>query len=528
MKKLLGFLILVSLCANVQAQSKKFRTDSLKVMFYLDARGRMIVRDSLIVLNNVHADKFYGDGANLTGVVGSVSSTTGDLILGADSDDNGAGDVRLQVGGSDRLRIYNAGRVYFVDTTLVAGNANNGSSATSLSGIEAQDDTTVQISSNRIYGAGTGSRHGMILTDDYNDVVSFISGKTGTVPGGNAAWPLRFFIAGPGEVGRFTTAGRFGLGVSDPAAGFFHVHTGAGTGINDGMALTTSVTGSTNSDGFHIFSDALGGVSLMNRESQYLTIGTNDIDRFHITQNGHVAISGSAPGTSLALDVVSTDGAFAPPRMTQTQRDALTASNGMMIYNTSTNKFNLRQNAAWDSLSTATAAFIGDTVEVSVFLDSTASNSGSGNSASLTRLGVRRSLTFWSLDDANSDTLLFSLPIPEYADSLEYVVLPYRVNASSGNYYMSFSWEFTADDAAVDNSLTYTNNLAFTAPAASASGDWKMYRKSLSPGAAKSTGSSRWLDGMLIRVGGNGSDTAMGNMDLSTEIMLGWSRRRGY
>lgn len=527
MKKLIGFLLLLFLCTNAQAQSKKFRTDSLKVMFYLDARGRMIVRDSLIVLNNVHADKFYGDGANLTGVVGSVSSTTGDLILGADSDDNGSGDARLQVGGSDRLRIYNAGRVYFVDTTLVVGNANNGSSATSLSGIEAQDDTTVQLSSNRIYGGGTGSRYGMILTDDYNDVISFISGKTGTVPNGNAAWPMRFFIAGPGEVARFTTTGRFGLGVSDPAAGFFHVHTGAGTGTNDGIGLTTNVTGSTSSDGFHIFSDALGGVGMMNREASYLTFGTNDNARLHIDQNGHVAISGTSPGTSLALDVVSTDGAFAPPRMTQTQRDALTASNGMMIHNTSTNKFNFRQNGAWDSLSTAAAAFIGDTTEISVFIDTTSTNSGSGNSVDLTRLTIRRTHTYWAMDAANSDTLLFTVPVPEFADSLEYIVLPYRVNASSGAYYLKFAWEFLVDDDPVDNSFTFSNSMEFTAPTASASGDFKSYRKSLAAGSAKSA-NGRWIDGMIIRVGGNGSDTASGNMDLSTEIMLGWSRKRGY
>jgi len=525
MKKLIGFLILLGLCANVQAQSKKFRTDSLKVMFYLDARGRMIVRDSLIVLNNVHADKFYGDGANLTGVVGSVSSTTGDLILGADSDDNGSGDARFQIGGSDRLRIYNAGRAYFVDTTLVVGNPNSGSSATSLPGVEAQEDTTVQVSAIRIYGGGTGSRHGMIMTDDYNDVISFVSGKTGTVPNGNASWPLRFFIAGPGEVARITTTGRIGIGVTNPAAGFFHIHTGSSNGFNDGIALTNSVTGNTSSDGFHIYCDAVGGVGMMNREAAYLTLGTNDIDRLHIDQNGHVAISGASPGTSLALDVVSTNGAFAPPRMTQTQRDALTPSNGMMLYSTSTNKFYLRQNAAWDSLSTAAAAFIGDTTEISVFIDTTSTNSGSGNSVDLTRLTIRRTHTYWAMDAANSDTLLFTIPIPEFADSLEYVVLPYRANTNSGAYYLKFSWEFLDDDDPVDNSFTYSNSMEFTAPTASASGHFKSYRKSLATGSSKSA-SGRLIDGMIIRFGG--SDTATGNFDLSTEIVLGWSRKRGY
>jgi len=48
-----------------------------------------------------------------------------------------------------------------------------------------------------------------------------------------------------------------------------------------------------------------------------------------------------------ALDVVSTTGALIVPRMTTAQRDALTAINGMIIYNTSTNQFNFYENGAW-------------------------------------------------------------------------------------------------------------------------------------------------------------------------------------
>ncbi|MEK7087203.1 MAG: hypothetical protein AAB958_00680, partial [Patescibacteria group bacterium] len=48
-----------------------------------------------------------------------------------------------------------------------------------------------------------------------------------------------------------------------------------------------------------------------------------------------------------ALDIVSTTGAFIVPRMTTAQRDALTAVNGMIIYNTTTNQFNFREDGAW-------------------------------------------------------------------------------------------------------------------------------------------------------------------------------------
>ncbi len=48
-----------------------------------------------------------------------------------------------------------------------------------------------------------------------------------------------------------------------------------------------------------------------------------------------------------ALDVNSTTGAFIVPRMSTAQRDALTAVNGMIIYNTTTNQFNFYENSAW-------------------------------------------------------------------------------------------------------------------------------------------------------------------------------------
>lgn len=48
-----------------------------------------------------------------------------------------------------------------------------------------------------------------------------------------------------------------------------------------------------------------------------------------------------------ALDVSSTTGALIVPRMTNTERDALTAVNGMIIYNTTTNQFNFYENGFW-------------------------------------------------------------------------------------------------------------------------------------------------------------------------------------
>jgi hypothetical protein len=41
------------------------------------------------------------------------------------------------------------------------------------------------------------------------------------------------------------------------------------------------------------------------------------------------------------------------PRLTTTQRDALTATEGMLIYNTSTHKLNVRGASAWEAVTSA-------------------------------------------------------------------------------------------------------------------------------------------------------------------------------
>ena len=50
---------------------------------------------------------------------------------------------------------------------------------------------------------------------------------------------------------------------------------------------------------------------------------------------------------SVGLEVQGTTKAFLVSRMTTTQRNALTAVNGMIIYNTSTNAFNFYENGSW-------------------------------------------------------------------------------------------------------------------------------------------------------------------------------------
>jgi hypothetical protein len=64
-----------------------------------------------------------------------------------------------------------------------------------------------------------------------------------------------------------------------------------------------------------------------------------------LTVAGDVGIGN--PNPQSALDIQSTTGTIIVARMTTGQRDAMTATNGMIIYNTSTNQFNFYEAGAW-------------------------------------------------------------------------------------------------------------------------------------------------------------------------------------
>jgi len=65
---------------------------------------------------------------------------------------------------------------------------------------------------------------------------------------------------------------------------------------------------------------------------------------------GNIGIGTTSPATSAKLDITSTTGALLLSRMTTVQRDALTAVNGMLIYNSTDNKFQGYENGAWANL----------------------------------------------------------------------------------------------------------------------------------------------------------------------------------
>lgn len=70
--------------------------------------------------------------------------------------------------------------------------------------------------------------------------------------------------------------------------------------------------------------------------------------RINVDSSGRVGLGTNTPNASAALDITSTTRGLLVPRMTTTQRDAISSpANGLIIYNTTVNKFQGCAAGAW-------------------------------------------------------------------------------------------------------------------------------------------------------------------------------------
>ncbi|MBE9592713.1 MAG: hypothetical protein IMF19_04465 [Proteobacteria bacterium] len=74
------------------------------------------------------------------------------------------------------------------------------------------------------------------------------------------------------------------------------------------------------------------------------------VPRLVVDSVGHIGAGTSAPATSALMDLTSTTGALLLTRLTTAQKNALTAVNGMVLYDSTLNKFQGYENGAWTSL----------------------------------------------------------------------------------------------------------------------------------------------------------------------------------
>ncbi len=113
-------------------------------------------------------------------------------------------------------------------------------------------------------------------------------------------------------------------------------------------ALSTNVTGDFNTAlgyGADVGSGALTNATAVGANAVVTTS-----DSLVLGSGARVGIGTSAPNDSSVLDLTSTTGALLLPRMTTTQKNLLTPVNGMLVYDSTLNKFQGYENGSWVSL----------------------------------------------------------------------------------------------------------------------------------------------------------------------------------
>ena len=101
--------------------------------------------------------------------------------------------------------------------------------------------------------------------------------------------------------------------------------------------------------------DVRGSASfnLDNGNNDFIVDGQNDNNVFVVdASQDAVGIGTATPAASAVLQLVSITKGFLPPKMTSGQRDAISATAGLIVFSTDLDKINVRQGSAWQEFTT--------------------------------------------------------------------------------------------------------------------------------------------------------------------------------
>jgi len=128
------------------------------------------------------------------------------------------------------------------------------------------------------------------------------------------------------------------------SSGYFYIYCN-----NGDVALQSGANGDVT-----MFQSAASGENPSFRQAGYITNGANEVeimwtvkdtDDYFWLERENTNLLGFKVG--MQMEIETTVGGFVVPRMTTAQRNALTAINGMIIYNNDTPAFNYYENGAW-------------------------------------------------------------------------------------------------------------------------------------------------------------------------------------
>lgn len=173
----------------------------------------------------------------------------------------------------------------------------------------------------------------------------------------NSVFALSFGLdVGANHLLAIDTSGNVGIGTTSPNALLDIETTGAGVTTSLRIHNASTTNGSSHAQLELRTETAFGGdphilFTVGGQGNWIMGTDNGDTDAFKISDSTVLATD-----TRLKIDFLgsvscpATTGAFIPNRLTTTQRDALTPVNGMIIYNTTLEKFQGRENGAWANL----------------------------------------------------------------------------------------------------------------------------------------------------------------------------------
>ncbi len=124
--------------------------------------------------------------------------------------------------------------------------------------------------------------------------------------------------------------------------------------VLNGATGTTAGTVKATLGLYYLGSTLNGGIQFVRGSdgtNGWLNFITAGVERVRIDSAGNVGIGTSTPNAAAKLDVSSTVSGFLPPRMTTAERDAISSPpNGLMLYNSTTDKLQVRAAGSWVDL----------------------------------------------------------------------------------------------------------------------------------------------------------------------------------